>query len=141
MSFLTLKQKLQQAPILAYPDVTKPYRLYCNASNIGIGAVLAQLDAEGRECITQYIFHRFGPTQRNWPFLECKILKCLCYTTIIWIIIWYLYGSKFVIFTDHKPLKFLFESRHLRNSKTQRWALLLLEYNVDIEYITGKLNL
>lgn len=45
-----------------------------------------------------------------------------------------------MIFTDHKPLKFLFESQNIKCPKIQRWALLLLEYNVNVEYCIGTLN-
>lgn len=48
-SFQMLKQHLQQALILAYPDVNKQYRLYCDASDQGTGTVLTQVDSEGRE--------------------------------------------------------------------------------------------
>lgn len=42
---------------------------------------------------------------------------------------------------DHKLLTFLFELHNLHNAKIQRWALLLSEYNADIQYCTGKSNL
>lgn len=115
-AFQTLKEKLQQAPILTYPDVNKPYRLYCDASNIGTSTVLVQLDSEGWEHVIQYVSHRFSPAQLHWPMVECEAF------TIIYDIQqmrMYLYGSKFVYFTDHKPLKFIFESWTLQNAKVQ----------------------
>ena len=49
----------------------------------------------------------------------------------------YLYGAKFTVYTDHKPLKSLFSSQ-MKNTRVQRWAIMLSEYNCTIEYIRGK---
>jgi hypothetical protein len=41
-AFLTLKKLLTIAPVLAQPDIEKPFDVYCNASGMGIGGVLTQ---------------------------------------------------------------------------------------------------
>jgi hypothetical protein len=48
-AFVCLKERLCQAPILAYPDITRPFILDCDASNEGLGSVLSQKDGEGVE--------------------------------------------------------------------------------------------
>jgi hypothetical protein len=43
-TFLTLKKLLTTAPVLAQPDIEKPFDVYCDASNMSIGGVLMQDD-------------------------------------------------------------------------------------------------
>ena len=45
-AFETLKARLLQAPVLINPDHTKPYMLHTDASDVGVGATLSQLDTE-----------------------------------------------------------------------------------------------
>ena len=48
-AFDTLKQLLVSAPILMHPNMTKPFRLITDASNVGLGAILVQVDEFGNE--------------------------------------------------------------------------------------------
>ena len=41
-AFQTLKRLLTTAPVLAQPDIEKPFDVYCDALGIGIGCVLMQ---------------------------------------------------------------------------------------------------
>ena len=49
-AFETLKGEIAARPVSAYPDFSKPFRLYTDASNIGLGAILAQ-KKQGKEKI------------------------------------------------------------------------------------------
>ena len=51
----------------------------------------------------------------------------------------YLYGAKYTIYCDHKPLKSVF-TKQMNNTRMQRWAILLAETNAEINYHPGKLN-
>src|SRR5215471_6787003 len=100
-SFDFLKQKLIEAPIVRYPDFTKPFFLYTDASGTGLGAVLSQKDAQ-EEYVIAYASRTLSAAERNYGITE---QECLA---VIWGIKYfrhYLYGSKFTIITDHSALK------------------------------------
>ena len=132
-AFETLKTCLTQAPILAYPDTSQAYCLYTDASNGAVGAVLAQ-DHDGQECVIQYLSHQLNACQQKWPTIEQEAYAIVYAVNKLRHL---LYGSKFVIHCDHKPLKTLFTSE-MKNARVQRWAISLSEYGGDIEYQTGK---
>ena len=128
-----LKEALCSAPILAYPDPNKPYRLYTDACDYAVGAVLVQTDDNGLERVVHYLSTLLDEVQRRWATIEkeaygiiyaLKKLRC------------YLLGAEFVILTDHKPLKSLFNSK-IENAKLQRWAIRLSEFGAPIEYRKG----
>ena len=48
-AFQTLRGRLSSAPVLAYPDWGKPFILQTDASDVAVGAILAQLDGNGKE--------------------------------------------------------------------------------------------
>ena len=45
---------MTRVSILIYPDFNKPFILYTDASEIGIGVILAQKDDEGKEYVIEY---------------------------------------------------------------------------------------
>ena len=134
-SFETLRTALTVAPILAYPNVDKPYKLYTDASQNAIGAALVQ-ETELGERVIQYLSHQLNETQRRWPTIE-REAYAIVYSVQKFRP--YLLGCKFTVMTDHKPLKHLFTSE-MRNARIQRWAIILDEYGCDIQYISGRQN-
>ncbi|GJY49151.1 putative reverse transcriptase domain-containing protein [Tanacetum coccineum] len=97
-AFQLLKQKLCSALILALPEGSENFVVYCNASHKGLGAVLMQRE------------------KRH-----------------------YLYGTKYVVFTDHKSLQHILDQKEL-NMRQQRWLELLSDYNYEIRYHPRKAN-
>lgn len=51
----------------------------------------------------------------------------------------YLHNAKFIIRTDHKPLKYLLDAP-MKNKMIQLWALSIAGYNCQIEYIPDTEN-
>ena len=134
-AFDFLRDSLTVVPLLAFPDPRLGYVLYTDASDTCIGACLTQT-TDGEEKPIYYLSHKLTPTQRRWAVIE-KEAFAIHYS--LQKLNHYLHNAKFVIRTDHKPLKYLLESP-MENKKIQLWALSMAGYNTKIEYIEGKYN-
>ena len=135
-AFEKLKAVLLTDVVLAYPRTDRPYKLYTDASDYAVGAILVQEDEEGVERVIHYLSHTLDSVKRRWATIE-KEAYAIVYT--LQKLRCYLWGSKFEIITDHKPLKSLFQSE-IANTKLQRWAVQISEFGAPIRYKAGKDN-
>ncbi|KAH9780700.1 hypothetical protein KPL71_008176 [Citrus sinensis] len=96
-AFNLIKEKLVSAPLLALPDFTKTFEIECDASSIGIEAVLMQ---EG--CPIAYFSEKLSGAALNYPTYDKEMYVRALET-------WqhYLLPKEFVIHTDHESLKHL----------------------------------
>ena len=101
-----------------------------------MGALLVQRHEDGVEHVVQYVSHQLSDTQKRWSTIEKEAYAVIYAITKLRP---YLLGSKFTVYTDHKPLTSLF-AKPILNTKIQRWALLLSEYGAEIKYYQGKYN-
>ena len=123
LAFECLRNALVEAPILSYPNFNERFVLYTDASNTGIGAVLAQ-DINGVEQTIAYASRSLKPYEKKYATIE---KECLA---IVWGIKYfrpYLYGRSFDVVTDHNPLKWLDNARD-PHSRLSRWSLSLQSY-------------
>src|SRR6266498_1842791 len=67
IAFDIFKQKLMEEPILAHPDFTKIFKLYTDASDVGLGAVLMQEDNQGKDRVICYEAKTLLPVEKNYP--------------------------------------------------------------------------
>lgn len=135
-SFHALIDHLVNPPILVYPDFEKDFILTTDASKIGLGAVLSQLDKYQHERVIGYGSRTLNPAEKNYAARE---LECL---GIVWAIghfRHYLYGKKFKIYCDHNPLQYLDNMKN-NSSKVNRWRLEMAEYDKEIVYKPGVKN-
>lgn len=133
--FETCKSLLTNQPLLQYPDFSKPFNLTTDASNFAIGAILSQ-GPIGSDLPIAYASRTLNSSETNYSTIEKELLA------IVWAVKYfrpYLFGRKFKIITDHKPLQWLFSLKE-PNSKLVRWRLKLEEYDYEIIYKKGKLN-
>ena len=138
-AFQCLKDRLGEMIVLAYPDPTKGYKLYTDASDFAIGACLTQsacVDGEETERPVYFLSHRLSDTQTRWSVIE-KEAYAIHYA--LQKLNHYLHGASFTIYTDHKPLQFLLNSP-MQNKKIQMWALCIAGYDCKIEYLKGREN-
>ncbi|WVZ76101.1 hypothetical protein U9M48_024103 [Paspalum notatum var. saurae] len=130
-AFQTLKKLLTSAPVLAQPDVIKPFDVYCDASSNGLGCVLMQ---EGR--VIAYASHQLRKHEVNYPTHDLE-LAAVVHALKIWR--HYLLGNTCDIYTDHKSLKYILTQPEL-NMRQRRWLELIKDYDLEIHYHPGKAN-
>lgn len=137
-AFQKLKTVLVEAPVLAYADFTLPFRLYTDASNQGLGAVLAQVQ-DGVERVVAYASRSLHPTERNDANYSSFKLELLA---LKWAITEkfrdYLMGSKCIVFTDNNPVAHLQTAR--LGATEQRWVAQLASYDFEVKYRSGREN-
>ena len=130
-AFQSLKRSLTTAPVLAQPDVTKPFDVYCDASGNGLGCVLMQ---EGR--VVAYASRQLRKHEANYPTHDLE-LAAVVHALKIWR--HYLLGNTCHIYTDHKSLKYILTQPEL-NMRQRRWLELIKDYDLEIHYHPGKAN-
>jgi hypothetical protein len=130
-AFLTLKKLLTTAPVLAQPDIEKPFDVYCDASGMGIGGVLMQ---DGRTIA--YASQQLRCHEEHYPTHDLELLAAM-HTLKVWR--HYLLGNLVHICTDHKRLKYLFTQLDL-NMRQRRWLELIKDYELEVHYHPGKAN-
>ena len=106
-AFELLKSRLLQAPVLIHPDMTKPFLLHTDASDVGVGATLSQLDTEGIPRLIACRSKKLNKAQLNYPVHE-KEMFALIDALDEWR--HYLFGSEVHIFTDNSALRYLQDS-------------------------------
>ncbi|GJU12571.1 putative reverse transcriptase domain-containing protein [Tanacetum coccineum] len=130
-AFQLLKQKLCSAPILALPEGSEDFIIYCDASNKGLGIVLMQ-----REKVIAYASCQLKIHDKNYTTHDLE-LGVVVFALKIWR--HYLYGTKCTVFTDHKSLQHILDQKEL-NMKKCRWLELLNNYDCEIRYHLRKAN-
>ena len=75
-AFMKLKEAIIQAPILRYPDTTKPYIVYTDVSDNACGTQLSQIH-DGTEFPVAFLLHTFTDTQRRWEYTQARSLRHL----------------------------------------------------------------
>jgi hypothetical protein len=130
-AFHALRQHLTTAPVLAQPDNTKSFEVYCDASGTGLGCVLMQ---DNR--VIAYASRALRPHEQNYPTHDLE-LAAIVHALKIWR--HYLMGAHCNIYTDHKSLKYIFTQADL-NMRQRRWLELIKDYDLEVHYHPGKAN-
>ncbi|GJZ11671.1 putative reverse transcriptase domain-containing protein [Tanacetum coccineum] len=130
-AFQLIKQKLCSAPILALPEGSEDFVVYCDASHKGLGVVLMQ-----REKVIAYASRQLKVHEKNYTTHDLE-LGSVIFALKIWR--HYLYGTRCTVFTDHKSLQHILDQKEL-NMRQRRWLELLSDYDCDIRYHPGKAN-
>lgn len=137
-AFENAKLLLSTAPVLAAPRLNVPFQLQVDASQVGAGAVLLQLDKADIARPVGYFSKKFNRHQLNYSVIEKEALA------LVWALQHfdvYVGGGvrPVVVYSDHNPLTFL-HSLQSPSQRLMRWALVLQPYNLEIRHIRGVEN-
>ena len=134
-AFQQLKTVLSSDQVLVHFDPEKPVGLACDASNVGIGAVLFHRYPDGSERPIANVSKTLTAAERNYSQIHKEALAIIFGLRKFY---QFLYGRKIILVTDHKPLTTLFGPKKgtplLAANRLARWALWLNQFDYTIEY-------
>ena len=134
-SFKVIKEAICSAPILAFPTTTDPYIIDCNASNVGQGAVVSQIQ-NCEEKVICYFSRFFSRAERNYCVTRREVLAVV---NVIKHFHHYIYGNGFTIRTDHGSMRWLLNFKIL-DEQLARMLIFLLAYDLSIQHRADRLH-
>ena len=117
--------------MLSLPDFTKVFELQCDASKVGIGAVLSQ---EGRP--VAFFSEKLSGSKLRYSTYDVEF-----YAVVRAISHWkeYLYQREFVLYSNHEALKYLKWQKTL-NRRHGKWACFLQQFSFTLKHKSGAQN-
>lgn len=139
-AFDEAKKMLASDDLLVHYDLDKEVVLSCDASPVGLGAVMAHLFPDNKERPVEYASRALEPAEKNYSQLDKEALgiifavkKFHCYIA----------GRSVIIYTDHKPLLGIFgrnKTPKVMSPRMERWLVILGCYDYDLRFRPGKQN-
>ena len=138
-AFQELKGQLASTDVLIHYNPDLPLKLDCDASSYGVGAVLSHVFPTDVERPIAYASRTLTQSEKGYSQLEKEALSL---TFGVKKFHAFLYGRRFTLVTDHKPLMTILGPNRglptLAAARLQRWAILLAAYQYDIEFRSTK---
>ena len=127
-----------EAPVLAYPDFTRPFKLHIDACDRGLGAILYQDQVDGKEKPISFASRSLSKAESNYSAHKLEFLP------LKWVDMKrfheYLYGNDFTVYTDNNPLTYILTTAKL-DATGHQWVAALAAYNFTLNYRPGKANI
>ncbi|XP_060774184.1 uncharacterized protein K02A2.6-like [Neoarius graeffei] len=140
-AFREAKMALCDSDALIHLDPKLPIQLACDASPYGVGAVVSHILPSGEERPIAFASRTLSQAEGRYAQIEREALAIVFGVKKFH---QYLFGRKFTLLTDHRPLTSIFGPHtgipSLAASRMQRWALLLSAHQYDIKYRKADLH-
>ena len=134
-AFKKLKELLSSENVLVHYDPKLPLGISCDASSVGIGAILFHRYPDGSERPINNVSKVLTSAQKNYSQIQKEALAIIFGLNKFY---QYIYGRKFILVTDHRPLIAMFgpgkATPSLAANRLTRWALMLSQFDYNIEY-------
>lgn len=134
-AFKKAKTALAQSEALTHFNPNLPLQLACDASPYGVGAVVSHIMPSGEERPIAFASRTLSKAESNYAQIEREALAIVFGVKKFH---QFLFGRRFTLLTDHRPLTSIFGPHtgipSLAASRMQRWALLLSAHQYDIKY-------
>ena len=137
-AFKRVKELLASAETMAYFDKDLKTQIRVDASNVGLGAILMQVQKDGQVKPVYYASRTLSSVEKRYSQTEKEALA----------IVWgcerfhiYLSGASFDLITDHKPLECIFSPKSKPPARIERWLLRMQPYRFRVIYKPGRDNI
>ena len=135
-AFDNLKKLLTSAPILSYPLLQgQRFLIDCDASNVGVGAVLSQIQ-DGEEKVISYFSKCLSRTERKYCTTRKELLAVVMAVKNFH---HFLFGQQFTVRTDHGSLQWLMRFKNCEG-QIARWLEVLSAYTFTIVHRAGRVH-
>ena len=140
-AFDFFKAQLTSRPLLIFPDYTKPFHIYVDASTVGRGGALMQeLYSDETKRLKMlpiaYWSRVNSASERKWATIQLELSAIVLALRHFQS---YIYGNKVIVHSDHRPLIYLIQ-RKGTHPNLARWAVELMQYDLHIEHVAGAIN-
>ena len=134
-AFREAKQQLLSQSVLTHYNPELPIRLACDASPYGVGSVISHILPNGQERPIAFASRTLIKAEQNYAQIEREALSIVFGVRKFH---HYLYGRKFTLLTDYRPLTTILSPSKaipsMAAARMQRWALLLAAHDYNIQY-------